>query len=81
MPHYPGAGVGGECIPVDTWYLISQAEKIGLNTELMKVARKVNDSMPEFMIELLEIELEKHGKKLSESNIAILGLCYKKNIP
>ena len=47
----------------------------------MKVARKVNDSMPEFMIELLEIELEKHGKKLSESNIAILGLCYKKNIP
>ena len=81
MPHYPGAGVGGECIPVDTWYLISQAEKIGLNTELMKVARKVNDSMPEFMIELLEIELEKHGKQLSDSNIAILGLCYKKNIP
>ncbi|MDC0041945.1 nucleotide sugar dehydrogenase [Candidatus Nitrosopelagicus sp.] len=81
MPHYPGAGVGGECIPVDTWYLISQAEKIGLNTELMKVARKVNDSMPEFMLELLEIELVKHGKQLSDSKIAILGLCYKKNIP
>ena len=30
MPHYPGAGVGGECIPVDTWYLISQAEKLGM---------------------------------------------------
>ena len=30
MPHYPGAGVGGECIPVDTWYLISQAEKLGI---------------------------------------------------
>ena len=29
MAHYPGAGVGGECIPVDTWYLIKQAEKIG----------------------------------------------------
>jgi len=81
MPHYPGAGVGGECIPVDTWYLISQAEEIGLNTELMKAARKVNDSMPKFMIELLEIELKKHGKQLSGSNIAILGLCYKKNIP
>jgi nucleotide sugar dehydrogenase len=32
MPHYPGAGVGGECIPVDTWYLISQAEKLGIDS-------------------------------------------------
>ena len=81
MPHYPGAGVGGECIPVDTWYLISQAEKKGLNTELMKMARQVNDSMPRFMIELLERELGKHDKKLEDSKIAILGLCYKKNVP
>lgn len=81
MPHYPGAGVGGECIPVDTWYLISQAEKIGVNTELMKMARKVNDSMPRFLIEMLENELKKHKIQISESKIAILGLCYKKNIP
>jgi nucleotide sugar dehydrogenase len=81
MPHYPGAGVGGECIPVDTWYLISQAEQIGLNTELMRMARKVNDSMPKFMIELLQIELEKRGKQLENSKISILGLCYKKNVP
>jgi len=81
MPHYPGAGVGGECIPVDTWYLISQAEQRGLNTELMKMARQVNDSMPKFMIELLETELEKQNKKLVDSKIAILGLCYKKNVP
>ena len=34
MAHYPGAGVGGECIPVDTWYLIKQAEEIGFDTKL-----------------------------------------------
>lgn len=81
MPHYPGAGVGGECIPVDTWYLISQAEKLGINSELMKIARQVNDSMPNFMVELLETELIKINKKINSSNIVILGLCYKKNIP
>lgn len=81
MPHYPGAGVGGECIPVDTWYLISQAEKLGIDTKLMRTARDVNDSMPQHVIELLEKELKKIGKELESSKITILGLCYKKNIP
>ena len=81
MPHYPGAGVGGECIPVDTWYLISQAEKLGVKSELMKIARQVNDSMPNYMVQILESELKKTNKKINLSKIAILGLCYKKNIP
>ena len=81
MPHYPGAGVGGECIPVDTWYLISQAEKLGIDSKLMKTARMVNDSMPEYVIELLEEELKKVNKKIDSSKVTVLGLCYKKNIP
>jgi len=81
MPHFPGAGVGGECIPVDTWYLISQAEELGIDTKLMKVARSVNDSMPDHVVSILEDELNKIGKKLDSSQVTILGLCYKKNIP
>lgn len=81
MPHYPGAGVGGECIPVDTWYLISQAEKLGMDTRILNTARQINDSMPTHMITLLENELQKHGKELSSAKISILGLCYKKNVP
>ena len=81
MPHYPGAGVGGECIPVDTWYLISQAEKLGIDSKLMKTARMINDSMPEHVIELLEEELKKVDRKIDSSKVTVLGLCYKKNIP
>jgi len=81
MPHYPGAGVGGECIPVDTWYLISQARKIGIETKLMRMAREVNDSMPDHMIQLLSAKLHEFGKEIKNSNITILGLCYKKNVP
>jgi len=80
LPHYPGAGVGGECIPVDTWYLIKQAEKVGIDTKLLKLAREVNDSMPSYMVDLLQEELRKHNKKLASSKISILGLAYKKNI-
>ena len=81
MPHFPGAGVGGECIPVDTWYLISQAQELGIDTKLMKVARSVNDSMPEHVVSILEYEFGKIDKDLSSSQVTILGLCYKKNIP
>ena len=81
MPHYPGAGVGGECIPVDTWYLISQAEELGIDSRIMRTAREINDSMPIHMLTLLENELRKHDKELSTAKISILGLCYKKNVP
>ena len=81
MPHYPGAGVGGECIPVDTWYLISQAEELGIDSRIMKTAREINDSMPIHMLTLLENELRKHDKELPTAKISILGLCYKKNVP
>lgn len=81
MPHYPGAGVGGECIPVDTWYLIRQAESMGLNTALMTTAREVNDSMPKHVVEIVEEELAKVGKEISTSKILVLGIAYKRNIP
>ena len=80
MAHYPGAGVGGECIPVDTWYLIKQAEQIGFDTKLLRQARMVNDYMPFYMISLLEEELKKYNLTLDSSKITILGLAYKKNI-
>ncbi len=80
LAHYPGPGVGGECIPVDTWYLIKQAENKGLETKLMKSARDVNDSMPGYVVTLLEQKLKKHGVELPKANITLLGLSYKKNI-
>jgi len=80
LAHYPGTGVGGECIPVDTWYLIKQAEEVGVEPELMKTARKVNDSMPKYVVELLERALRKVGKKLKGSRVCLLGLAYKRNI-
>jgi nucleotide sugar dehydrogenase len=80
VPHYPGPGVGGECIPVDTWYLIKKAEKLGCATDIMRTARAVNDSLPAYVVDLTRKALHERGRKLKGSKICVLGIAYKKNI-
>jgi len=68
----PGPGVGGHCLPVNSWFLGERSDEI----ELISTARRVNDGMTEFIVRLLEEELE----HLPEHHIAILGIAYKGNI-
>lgn len=80
MPHYPGCGVGGHCIPVDPYYLIEEANKNGFDHSFLKLARKINNSMPAYTISLLIEELNKLGKSVKNSKIGILGLAYKAGV-
>ena len=80
MPHYPGTGVGGHCIAVDPYYLISKAKQIGFNHDFLILARKINESMPSYTISLLENELKKLNKNLSGAKVGVLGLAYKANV-
>lgn len=80
LPHYPGCGVGGHCIPVDPYYLIEKAKQIGFDHNFLSLAREINNSMPIYTVNLLENELKKINKNIENSNIGILGLAYKKDI-
>jgi len=80
MPHYPGCGVGGHCIAVDPYYLISKAEKTGFNYQFLKLAREINNSMPEYCVKKITKGLNKAGKTIKGSKITILGLSYKPNV-
>jgi UDP-N-acetyl-D-mannosaminuronic acid dehydrogenase len=71
--HKPGPGVGGHCIAVDPWFIIDTDRE---NTELIQTARKVNDGIPEFIVNLVEKEL--HG--LNEPVITVFGVAYKGNV-
>ena len=51
--YYPGAGVGGHCLPKDPWYLVKAAEGIGYEAKIITAGRAVNDSMPDHMFDLL----------------------------
>jgi UDP-N-acetyl-D-mannosaminuronic acid dehydrogenase len=69
----PGTGVGGHCIAVDPWFIVSQDP---LNSRLIKTARVVNDHKPEWVVEQIKEEAEKRNTK----NIACLGLAFKPDI-
>lgn len=69
----PGPGVGGHCIAVDPWFLVSSAPA---NTQLIRAARHVNDSKPQFVIDRIEREI----KSGALESVAILGLAFKANV-
>jgi UDP-N-acetyl-D-glucosamine dehydrogenase len=54
LPHFPGCGVGGHCIPVDPYYLIEGARNRGFEHRFLKLAREINQAMPRYTVERLK---------------------------
>lgn len=80
MPHYPGCGVGGHCIPVDPYYLIERAKQSGFDHKFLKIARDINNSMPEYTVDLLADALNKFEKPLKNTKVGLLGMSYKADV-
>jgi UDP-N-acetyl-D-mannosaminuronic acid dehydrogenase len=70
--HRPGPGVGGHCVPVDPWFLAEGSDR----TELVECARRVNDGMVPYVVELVR----SHLGDLEGRRIAVLGVAYKGNV-
>jgi len=70
----PGAGVGGHCIPVYPYFV---TETTGTDTSLIKLARKINESMPFHMVDLIIEGLNELGRGVQGSSILILGLAFR----
>lgn len=69
----PGPGVGGHCIAVDPWFIVSAAPE---EAKIVKLARDVNDGKPNWVIEQVVKALE--GKK--DPVVAALGIAFKNDI-
>lgn len=74
----PGTGVGGHCIAVDPWFIVSAFPK---EAKIIRTAREVNNYKTDWVIEkiknkALHFEIN-NGKK---PKIACLGLAFKPNI-
>lgn len=69
----PGPGVGGHCIAVDPWFIVSAAPELA---KLIRTAREVNDDKPRHVAQQV---IEKAGRFVSPM-IACLGLAFKANI-
>lgn len=72
----PGPGVGGHCISVDPWFLVGDYPGLA---NLILAARKINDSMPEFILNRI-YELMKENSITDVSRIGIYGITYKEDV-
>jgi UDP-N-acetyl-D-mannosaminuronic acid dehydrogenase len=69
----PGPGVGGHCIAVDPWFIVSRTPE---EARLIRCAREVNDAKPEWVIEKVRSALP----RLDNPVIACFGLTFKPDI-
>lgn len=80
LAHWPGCGVGGHCIAVDPYYLIDRAAKSGFTHNFLRLAREINNSMPQYAVERLVQGLNELRLSIKGTQILLLGLAYKPNL-
>lgn len=69
----PGPGVGGHCIAVDPWFIVSSAQE---QARLIRTAREVNDAKPEYVLKQVLTAAE----SVASPTVAVLGLAFKPDI-
>ena len=70
-PYRPGL-VGGHCIPVDLYFLVCKAKKLGYHPPVILAGRSVKDSMPGRVARMEIMELNEVGKVIRGSKIFII---------
>jgi UDP-N-acetyl-D-mannosaminuronic acid dehydrogenase len=69
----PGPGVGGHCIAVDPWFIIARSPE---QARLIKTARLVNESKPEWVINKVKACAERFKRPV----IGCMGLAFKADV-
>ena len=72
----PGPGVGGHCISVDPWFLVGDYPGLA---NIILAARKINDSMPEFVLKRIYNIMKEEGLT-DVSRVGLYGLTYKEDV-
>ena len=78
--HYPGAGVGGPCLPINSYQLLNAARRSGVNLSMIEYGRQINEKMPEHVIKLTLDAFKECKKPIQNNDILILGVSYKPDV-
>ncbi|WP_318484235.1 UDP-N-acetyl-D-mannosamine dehydrogenase [Photobacterium leiognathi] len=78
----PGPGVGGHCIAVDPWFIVSKTPE---EAQIIHTARKVNDAKPDWVINKVKLAVfnflqDNPEKTARDITIACYGLAFKPDI-
>lgn len=87
MPFYPGPGLGGHCIPIDPFYLAHRARQLGVPSQFIELAGRVNTNMPGKVVQVTlaamdkaavaELAIPRQGRA---RRVLVMGLAYKRDI-
>jgi UDP-N-acetyl-D-glucosamine dehydrogenase len=80
LPHYPGPGLGGDCIPVVPHFLAWRLREYGYSAQLIDAAAEVNAMMPNFVLQKIADALNEAGRPIKGSRILLLGVTYKADV-
>ena len=79
LAHYPGPGVGGDCIPVVPYYILDDAKKRGINLKLLEQAGIINDDRPRKVAQRT-LEVLKKTKMKNKRKVLLVGVSYKPDV-
>ncbi|WP_230279620.1 UDP-N-acetyl-D-mannosamine dehydrogenase [Croceicoccus sp. Ery15] len=69
----PGPGVGGHCIAVDPWFIVSRTPE---EAKIIRTAREVNDAKPDWVV----AKVTEAANRISNPSIICMGLAFKPDI-
>jgi UDP-N-acetyl-D-glucosamine dehydrogenase len=80
LPHYPGPGLGGDCIPVVPQFLAARVREYGYSPQLIDAAHEINTRMPSYVVQKVTDALNDEGRAVRGSRLLLLGMAYKADV-
>jgi UDP-N-acetyl-D-glucosamine dehydrogenase len=80
LPHYPGPGLGGDCIPVVPHFLAARLREYGYSPRLIEAAHEINTRMPAYVVQKVADALNEEGRPIKGSRLLLLGMAYKADV-
>jgi UDP-N-acetyl-D-glucosamine dehydrogenase len=80
LPHYPGPGLGGDCIPVVPQFLAARVREYGYSPQLIDAAHEINTGMPTYVVQKVTDALNEDMRPVKGSKILLLGMAYKADV-
>jgi UDP-N-acetyl-D-glucosamine dehydrogenase len=80
LPHYPGPGLGGDCIPVVPQFLAARLREYGYSAQLIEAAQEINAHMPIYVVQKVADALNDAGLPIRNSRLLLLGVAYKPGV-
>ena len=80
LPHYPGPGLGGDCIPIVPHYLAWRLREYGYSAQLIEAAHEINTRMPQYVVQKVCDALNEVRMSVKGSRLLVLGVAYKADV-